>query len=110
IINMQVIKTFIQSSFSQIKIIEALDGKEALKLYKIFNPTMVITDIQMPLLNGYELCEAIRKENVNVPIIALTAGTVKGEKEKCNKVGMNDYVTKPVIQETIREVISKWLK
>jgi CheY-like chemotaxis protein len=63
-------------------------------------------DIQMPVMNGYETATAIRKleDGKNpVPIIALTAGTVVGEKERCLEAGMSDYITKPVLKVTIQK-------
>ena len=69
-------------------------------------------DIQMPVMNGYEATQEIRKLIVgqDIPIIALTAGTIKEEKDRCLEAGMNDYVTKPIIKGTIEEVIQKWIK
>jgi DNA-binding response OmpR family regulator len=69
-------------------------------------------DIQMPVMNGYETATAIRKleDGKNpVPIIALTAGTVVGEKERCLEAGMSDYITKPVLKVTIQKMIEKWV-
>jgi CheY-like chemotaxis protein len=65
----------------------------------------------MPEMNGYEATREIRQlENGRrVPIIALTAGTVSGEREKCIEAGMDDYLTKPVLKDTLEEAIHKWL-
>ena len=69
-------------------------------------------DIQMPIMNGYEATKEIRKLDTGkeVPIIALTAGTVIGEKEKCLEIGMNDYVSKPIIKGSLEEIIARWVK
>ena len=70
-------------------------------------------DIQMPLMSGFEATQQIRgleKENSHVPIIALTARSMKGEKERCLKQGMDEYVLKPVVYETIKEVLIHYLK
>ena len=64
----------------------------------------------MPVLNGYEAAAEIRKLDVKIPIIALTAGTVKGEKDKCIEVGMNDYISKPIIKEDFENMLVKWLQ
>ncbi|MNL71742.1 Signal transduction histidine-protein kinase BarA [compost metagenome] len=68
-------------------------------------------DIQMPEKNGYEATREIRQLETDrrVPIIALTAGTVVGEREKCIEAGMDDYLTKPVLKDTLEEAIHKWL-
>ncbi len=89
--------------------LEAENGEEALALYDQAN--LILMDIQMPLMNGYEATRAIRaRETVGrVPIIALTAGNVKGEKEKCLEAGMDDFVTKPFVKDTIAELFKTWL-
>ncbi len=65
----------------------------------------------MPLLNGYEATKLIRKhESGNrIPIIAITAGIVKGEKEKCMAVGMDDYISKPIVKNSLEKVLEQWL-
>ncbi|MCH8568696.1 MAG: response regulator [Balneolales bacterium] len=104
---------------------EAMDGKVAIEKYKQYRPHLVLMDIQMPVLSGYEASEGIRDfermqladidneklpEQVRqTPIIALTAGTVKGERERCLAAGMNDYLSKPIRQEQFKEIIQKWL-
>jgi CheY-like chemotaxis protein len=69
-------------------------------------------DIQMPVMNGYESTLAIRQlpNTADIPIIALTAGTVVGEKEKCIKNGMNDYIPKPIDKELLKKIIRDLLK
>jgi len=61
-------------------------------------------------MNGYELSKAIRKDKngKQVPIIAITAGTVKGTKEKCLESGMDDYISKPILQESIKNIIFEY--
>jgi CheY-like chemotaxis protein len=68
-------------------------------------------DIQMPNKNGYEATDEIRKMegNEDVPIIAITAGIMVGEKEKCIQAGMNDYLAKPIIQIDLEKILYKWL-
>ena len=65
----------------------------------------------MPEMNGYETTKHIRelKGAAQLPIVALTAGNVKSEREKCLAAGMNDFVVKPVIEETIASVLDKWI-
>lgn len=69
-------------------------------------------DIQMPEMNGYEATKKMRgvKDKSHTPIIALTAGNVKGEKEKCFAAGMDDFISKPVVAHTIGLSLKKWLK
>ncbi len=71
-------------------------GKEAIALLAHHNYDFIIMDLQMPVMNGYETTEHIRKNlGLTVPIIALTATVLKGEHDKCIAMGMNDYLSKP---------------
>jgi CheY-like chemotaxis protein len=109
-INMLLLKTIIKKVFINATIFEILNGQEAVLQFESINPDIIFIDIQMPLMNGYEATKAIRKLKLgeNVPIIALTAGTEKEERDKCIKAGMNDYVSKPIINGVIEKVIIKW--
>ncbi|MGM0607322.1 MAG: PAS domain S-box protein [Candidatus Muiribacteriota bacterium] len=94
------------------KIFKAINGKEAVNIFKKQKVDIVIMDVQMPELNGIEATKKIRKiekqKKFNpVTIIALTAGVLKGEKEKCYKAGMDNYVTKPINSEIFYEVIQE---
>ena len=110
-VNLLLIKTILNKILVKAKIIEAMNGVEAVERYKEFNPDFIFMDIQMPLLNGYEATIEIRKLELNkrVPIIALTAGTVLGERDRCLAAGMDDYVPKPFVKETIVNIINKWM-
>ena len=68
-------------------------------------------DIQMPELNGHEASQKIRSlsNGKHIPIIALTAGTHEDEREKCIQAGMDDFITKPFVIETLEAVIAKWV-
>ena len=73
---------------------------------------ILLLDLHMPVLDGYKTAENIRKassEYKNIPIIALTAAAIQDEKEKCKKIGMNDYITKPFRSSELLETINKYL-
>ena len=111
-INMILVKTFLNKILTNVKLIEAANGKEAVALYVDHSPNLVLMDVQMPEMNGYEASAEIRKleqNEIRVPILALTAGTLKGEKERCVEAGMDDYLTKPVLKETLQAALDKWL-
>ena len=78
----------------------AENGKEALEiLNKTPDVNIILMDVMMPEMNGYEATHEIRKSTMKfskVPIIALTAKAMKGDREKCLAAGMSDYITKPV--------------
>ena len=94
------------------KKVKAMDGKEALDITAKEQPDLIFMDIQMPVMNGYDATRNIRKLDTGkkVPIIALTAGTLKDEREKCIEAGMNDYVSKPFVIASIERIIDKWLE
>lgn len=109
-VNMLLTKTYLKDILPQALIIEAKDGVEALELYQKESPDLILMDIQMPHLNGIEATQKIRgmEKNFEIPIIALTAGSLPGEKEKCLQAGMSDFLTKPLLKQTLSDMIKKW--
>jgi CheY-like chemotaxis protein len=90
----------------------ANDGFEGLEKFKNNKYDVILMDIQMPNMNGYDTTLAIRKyeQDNNLPhtkIIAMTANAMKGEKEKCLSIGMDDYISKPFKKEDLLKVLSK---
>ena len=90
------------------------NGKEALAaLRKVFYD-LVLMDCQMPEMDGYEAAALIREPqsgvcNPQIPIIALTAHAMKGDRDKCLAGGMNDYISKPVKVRAVADALEKWL-
>ncbi|SEG34420.1 response regulator [Flavobacterium urumqiense] len=111
-INMLLAKKLIKRIIPNCIIFEACDGKEAIKLYKMEKLDIILMDIQMPKKNGFETTAEIRKlsDSKNPPIIALTAGIFVEEKEKCLSSGMNDYISKPINQNDLEQILQKWVK
>ena len=106
----RMVATLILTEFGVI-VSEAEDGEEAVNYLKNNDCDLVLMDLQMPVSNGYDASVIIRQKlKLDIPIIALTANVIKGEKEKCFKVGMNDYLSKPFDEEQFLEIISKWLE
>lgn len=110
VINMILTKTLIKLCLPNATVFEAKNGIEAVTLFKKHKPSLIIMDIQMSKMNGYTATEEIRKiENeTRTPIIALTAGNIKGEREKCLESGMDDFLSKPIIFSKLSECITKW--
>ncbi|MFK7967903.1 MAG: ATP-binding protein [Rickettsiaceae bacterium] len=98
------------------EVISARTGREVITiLEKDRNFDLIFMDCQMPIMDGFEATSKIvASEKVNnqkhIPIIALTANSMKGDKEKCIAAGMDDYLSKPVRQKDFATMISKWLK
>lgn len=91
------------------------DGAHALQLWRSGDYGLVITDLHMPGMDGYQLAAAIRGDEaarltpVRIPIVALTANALKGEAERCMSVGMNDYMSKPAPLTDLQALLEKWL-
>ena len=88
----------------------ASNGKEALKMALGHEYSMIITDCNMPIMDGYELTTEIRKSNSRVPVIALTADAFPEREQQCLTVGMNDRLVKPISLQQLDNVLDKWLK
>ena len=95
------------------EIIEAKNGIEAIEKYQKMSPDLILMDVHMPELDGISATKKIREIEFstgnNVTIIALTAGALKEEREKCFANGMNDFLTKPVVPEKIKSMLDKYL-
>ncbi len=89
----------------------ALNGQEAVDLMLTDDFDLILMDIHMPVLDGYEATTEIRRLRGNrIPIIALTANAMVDDIEKCRNVGMNDHISKPVDVSVLLSTICKWLK
>jgi PAS domain S-box-containing protein len=110
-VNLLLTKTYLKDILPQALIIEAKDGTEAVEQYQKESPDLILMDIQMPQLNGIEATKKIRamEKNIEIPIIALTAGSLPGEKEKCMQAGMSDFLNKPLLKQTLSDMIQKWV-
>ena len=111
LVNMLLLKTIVKNLSIKTNIFEAANGEQAVAQFEAVMPDIIFMDIQMPLMNGYEATEIIRKmkSGREIPIIAITAGTEKEEKDKCIKAGMSDYIPKPIIKGIIEQTFVKWI-
>lgn len=89
----------------------AHNGKEAVEKFTAAPDTfdMIFMDVQMPQMNGFEATRLIRqKPRGNIPIIAMTAQSMQGDREKCLDAGMDDYIAKPIKKDELLTIIKKW--
>ncbi len=88
----------------------AENGRDAVKKFQHGQYDAVLMDIQMPEMDGYEAAEKIREiegSGKHTPIIALTASVLVGEREKCLKAGMDDYISKPIEAVKLEQILKK---
>ena len=111
VVNRVLARSMIRQVFPNADIQEAVNGKEAIEMFFRIKPSLVLMDVQMPEVSGYEATRIIREKekDSSTPIIALTAGTLKGEEERCMQAGMNAYMSKPIVAERLKSVLSQWL-
>ncbi|VXB64493.1 conserved hypothetical protein [Flavobacterium sp. 9AF] len=93
------------------KVLRANNGKEAIEICKENNEIdLILMDIKMPIIDGYEAYKKIREFNKNIPIIAQTSYSFQEEIEKINVTGFNDFISKPIDKEKLYILIRKYLK
>jgi signal transduction histidine kinase/CheY-like chemotaxis protein len=94
-LNIKLILSLFSENNLKVQVVE--NGSEGIKKIKGNNFDIILMDMEMPVMNGYEATTYIRKELKNtIPIIAMTAHAMAGEKERCLSLGMNDYISKPI--------------
>ncbi|RUV11745.1 response regulator [Mesorhizobium sp. M7A.F.Ca.MR.245.00.0.0] len=89
------------------------NGRTAVEMYRALRPKLILMDVSMPEMNGYEATRAIRAMEVStgahIPIIGVTAHALKGDRDKCIESGMDDYLPKPVSPDRLGTKIGTWL-
>ena len=95
----------------ELEIHEEIRGDSGFELIKSGNPDLVILDIQLPEMNGIEICTELRKleKFKDVPIIAVTSFAMKGDKERILSAGFTSYVSKPIKVAEFRELVKEYL-
>lgn len=92
-------------------VVRATNGKEAIEVYKNNSEIcLILMDLKMPLMDGYEATEEIRKFDKEVPIIAQTAYALAGDDKKALEIGCNDYITKPIKKDYLLEKVEDFLQ
>ncbi len=94
------------------EVVEATSAMEALRLLENTAPDLILTDINMPDMDGYTLTAKIKEKRAfqNVPIIAMTANVMRGDKERSLEAGCDGYIQKPIDIDILPEQIERYLK
>lgn len=112
-LNMILTRSILNSIAHGASLVEATDGNEALRLYKEAAPDLLLMDVQMPYMDGIETTRKIREleelTGAHVPIVALTAGVFKEERDRCLQAGMDEVLAKPLEQEKIKDVLARYI-
>jgi CheY-like chemotaxis protein len=89
----------------------AANGQEALNLLDQGDYDAVLMDCQMPVMDGFEATRRIREQGalLKLPVIAMTANVMEGDREKCIESGMNDYIGKPVVEADLKKTMARWI-
>ena len=87
------------------------DGQQALDMLAENTFDAVLMDCQMPVMDGFQAAQRIREEEAlnDLPVIAMTANVMEGDREKCLAAGMNDYIGKPVVEADLKKTLARWL-
>ncbi|HMA61225.1 MAG TPA: response regulator, partial [bacterium] len=103
--NMMLATNIIKQVLPKAEIIKTKNGKEALEKFKKQDPKLILMDIQMPVMDGIEATRKIKNIDSNIPIIALTAGVLKEEKEECLEAGIDHFMGKPIEQNELKKCL-----
>jgi CheY-like chemotaxis protein len=87
----------------------ASNGVECLKYMKNKRYDIILLDIRMPVMDGYETIKRIRKIDKNIPVIAQTAYAISNDKDKLIQLGCSDYISKPIKKDELYSIISKYI-
>lgn len=101
--------TLIKAILKDYNILHAWNGREAIDLYRKYRPDMILMDLKMPIMDGYEATREIRLENSVIPIIAVTAFAFAEDEERVKQSGFNDYVSKPIKPNDLKNKINAYL-
>lgn len=110
-VNMTLNKIILKNMFPNVRILEACDGVEAVEMANNEDLDIILMDIMMPVMDGYEAASLIREQvkNAETPIIALTASIMPDEMQKCLFNGFDDCISKPIVREELFDAMLRCL-
>jgi len=108
-INMKLVLIALSRYSKELILYTASNGQEAYEQYLQHKPDLIFMDIVMPEVDGYQATNMIREQDAQIPIIAMTAKALKEDKEACLAAGMDDYITKPISLDQMKDALEKYL-
>jgi CheY-like chemotaxis protein len=108
-VNQKVVSRLLEKQGCMVEVVD--DGSAAVEKALHFTYDLILMDCQMPQMDGFEATAAIRRDPGaagRVPIVALTASAMHGDREKCLAAGMNDYISKPIAVQDLKRVLKQW--
>lgn len=101
--------TLLQAMLKEYTLLHAWNGQEAIDMYRQHHPDLILMDLKMPVMDGYTATDEIRKENAEIPIIAVTAFAFAEDEQRVKQSGFNTYVSKPIKPEQLKKAIQELL-
>jgi signal transduction histidine kinase/CheY-like chemotaxis protein/HPt (histidine-containing phosphotransfer) domain-containing protein len=109
-VNQEVIAAFLQRYNIDVTVVD--DGEKVIQCAKTKRFDLILMDCQMPHQDGYETTRLIRQDSMlkDMPVIAMTAYALRGDRERCLEAGMDDYLAKPIKENELEDMLAKWLQ
>jgi len=112
--SLDILKVIINEKSKNLIVAPAIDGHQAMEIYNAGNIDIILTDIQMPFMDGFAMIQQIRaieqKTGKRTPILTMTASATPADKERCLSAGADFYITKPVIREDLYKTLDKMIE
>lgn len=106
--NQALIRILLQRLGHEVTIVE--NGEEAIEALKKETFDIILMDMMMPVMNGYDATRKLRADGYDLPVIALTANAMKGDDQKCYEAGCNAYISKPIDRKKLKELLEQYLQ
>lgn len=107
-VNLDLVMQLLEDDYD---LLTAEDGQSGLDIALSDRPDLILLDLSLPKKSGWEVCEELKKTlgDKVMPIVALTAHAIKGDREKALRIGFDDYITKPIDEDVLFETVRKYL-
>lgn len=107
--NQMVIQAMIEMLYPEVGVVMVSNGLEALEKLKAESFDLVLSDVDMPVMNGYELVSEVKKTGIATPLLCVTAFAISGDREKLLMHGFERYISKPIDMDELKSVLDDYL-